>query len=91
MNLEISDEMIEKLVKDQVNTRVKDWFLQKEHKCIIREYVNQAVIAELKKFDYRKIVIDCAKEKVTKDMMEKIANQISNDIARAYADKYGDY
>ena len=91
MNIEISDEQIQKILEKQISERVKTWFAQKENKYVIRDYVNKAVECELRDFNYEAIAMDAAKEKVTKDMMDKICNSISYDIASAYAEKYGDY
>lgn len=91
MNIEISDELIEKLLEDEINKRVNTWFQQDEHEYIIREYTNQAVMKELRDFRYDKIVRDEARKQINETVVDKVCARVSQDIAKAYSEKYGGY
>ena len=90
MNIEISDEQIEKLLEKQISERVKAWFQQDKHKYIIREYTSQAVMTELRNFEYDRIVRDEARKQINEIVVEKVCARVSQDIAEAFAEKYGD-
>lgn len=92
MNIEISDELIEKFLKEEIGNRVNIWFQQNEHKYIIREYTNKAVMKELvENFEYDRIVRDEARKQINAAVIEKVCARVSQDIADAFAEKYGDY
>lgn len=91
MNIEISDEQIERLLEKQISERVNTWFQQNEHKYIIREYTNQAVMKELQNFEYERIVRDEARKQINKTVIDGVCARVSRDIADAFAEKYGDY
>lgn len=91
MNIEISDEQIEKLLEKQISERVRTWFQQDEHKYIIREYTHQAVLKELEKFEYNRIVREEARNQINKTVIDRVCARVSQDIADAFAEKYGDY
>ncbi len=90
MNIEISDAMIEELVKKQVDLRVNEWFKNKSHDYVIKEFINQAVTKELGKFDYKSEIDQQARNLVNKKVLDGVCSRISMDIAEAYAEKYGD-
>ena len=90
MNIEISDAMIEELVKKQVNLRVDEWFKVKSHDYVIKDYINQAVMKELEKFDYTREIDQQARNLVSKKVLDGVCSRISMDIAEAYAEKFGD-
>jgi hypothetical protein len=91
MNIEISDEQIEKLLEKQINERVKTWFQQDEHKFIIKEYTNKAVMKELENFEYDRIVREEARKQINGTIVGRVCARVSQDIADAFAEKYGDY
>ena len=91
MNIEINDEQIQKILEKQISERVKTWFAQQENKYIIRDYVHQAVISELRNYKYEIIAREEARKQISHDMVDKICARVSNDIADAFAEKYGDY
>ena len=91
MNIEISDELIEKLLKEEIGSRVNIWFRQDEHKYVIREYTNKAVIKELQNFEYDRIVREEARKQIDAAVIEKVCARVSQDIADAFVEKYGDY
>lgn len=91
MNIEISDEQIEKLLEKQISERVRTWFQQDEHKYVIREYTNKAVIKELENFEYDRIVRDEARKQINETIVDKVCARVSQDIAEAFAEKYGYY
>ena len=91
MNIEISDEQIEKLLEKQISERVRTWFQQDEHKYIIREYTHQAVLKELEKFEYDRIVREEARNQINGTVIDRVCARVSQDIADAFAEKYGDY
>lgn len=92
MNVDVSDELIEKIARDLIKERVKQFFNTETNKNFIRNAINsevqRIVAAELrdKHIDIKKI----AGEYTTKDLFNRVAEQISEDIAEAYAYKYGD-
>ena len=92
MNIEISDKMIEGIARDLIKERVKQFFNMETNKNFIRNTINsevqRMVSSELrdKHIDIKKI----AGEYTTKDLFNRVAEQISEDIAEAYACKYGD-
>ena len=92
MNIEVSNEMIENIARDLIKERVKQFFNTETNKNFIRKTVNsevqRIVAAELRDrhIDIKKI----AGEYTTRDLFNRVAEQISEDIAEAYAYKYGD-
>jgi len=92
MNVEISDEQIEKLVHKAVNERVKNWFGEPKNKYFIRDAIIKAVNVEVSKridetaIDIPKLVSSLA----TKELAEKITDNIGYNIASIFAEKYGD-
>lgn len=90
MNIEISDEQIERILEKQISSRVSNWFAQSENKCVIRDYTKQAVLDKLRTEDYEEIVRKQATKLVSKDIMKEVCARISEDIAEAFAEKYAD-
>lgn len=95
MNIEISNEQIEKLVEIEVHKQVDRWFSEIKNKYVIRDYVlkeaKQYVLNEIYNQDYQSIVKQQISEFTAEAVLDKVAQRISEDIAAAYADKYGDY
>ncbi len=94
MQIEISDEQINGIVGSIIETRVDAWFKDGKNKYVIREMVAQAVNTKLGTPEYSKLIREeaenSAKNLCTKDVVKKICDRVSYDIAEAYADKYGD-
>ena len=95
MNIEISNEQIKKLVEAEVHQQVNKWFSEIKNKYVIRDYIlNEAkkyVLKEINNQDYQSIVKQQISEFTAEAVIDKVAQRISEDIAAAYADKYGDY
>lgn len=91
MNIEISDEQIEKLLNKQINERVKMWFHDHDLNSLVRSTVDDIVTMELNSYDYKAMFNKEASNVMNEKILEGVCARISNDIARAYADKYGDY
>ena len=90
MNIEISDEMIEEILQKQIGEKVKAWFSQNKHEYVIKDFVNQAVMTELRDYKYENMIRDEARKQISKDVVERVCARISYDIADAFAEKYGD-
>lgn len=90
MNIEISDEQIEKLLEKEIGKKVNAWFQQDENKYVIRDYTHQAVKKELENFRYTDIAITAANKQINEAMVEKVCARVSWDIAKAFAERYGD-
>lgn len=92
MNIEISDEQIEKLLTKAVNDRVKTWFGEPKNKYFIRDAVIKAVNAQVStrvddcKIDMPKLVSSLS----TKKLAEELVDNIGYNIAAIFAEKYGD-
>ncbi len=91
MNIEISDEQIEKLLNKQINERLKMWFHDHDLNSLVRSTVDDIVTMELNSYDYKAMFNKEASNVMNEKILEGVCTRISNDIARAYADKYGDY
>lgn len=91
MNIEISDEQIEKILEKQISERVKTWFSQYNNKYVIQDHVERAVKDELMNLEYKLIIQQEARKQITKQVLDKVCASISSDIAEAFADKYGGY
>ena len=91
MNIDITDEMIEQMVAKEVEKEVKVWFAQTKHEHIVTYYVEKAVEQELRGYKYTDVIQEEARKLINKTVMDRVCNQISDDIAQAFADKYGDY
>ena len=83
MNIEISNEQIEQMIKKAVNERVKPWFGEPEHKYFIRDAIVKAVDVEVfKKVDESMIDIPkLASSLASKGLAEKIVDNIGYNIA----------
>ena len=92
MNIEISNEQIEQLIKKAVNERVKTWFGERSNKYFIRDAIIKAVGVEVRKrVDESMIDIPkLASSLASKELAEKITDNIGYNIASIFADKYGD-
>ena len=89
MNFEISDEQIARIVQEQVRDRVNKWFADNTNKYLIRDYVRQAVEKELSDYHYGQIVQEEARKQISTEVLDRVCSRVSNDIASAFADKYG--
>lgn len=90
MNIEVNDVDIQKIVEKQVADRLRSWFKERDLSRIINEAIKDVVSVEVNQrfdFTFEKIINNITK----KDILDRVANQISSDIASAYADRYGDY
>ena len=92
MNIEISNEQIEQLIEKAVNERVKTWFGEPSNKYFIRNAVIKAVDAEVcKRVDESMIDIPkLASSLASKELAEKITDNIGYKIASIFAEYYGD-
>lgn len=92
MNIDISDEMIEQMIKKAVNERVKTWFEVPSNKYFIRDAIIKAVDVEVSTrvndsmIDIPKLVSSLASKKLA----EEITDNIGYNIASIFAEKYGD-
>ena len=91
MNIEISKEDIEKIVEEHVKAYVKEWFRDNSHKYLIKDMVDRYVKTELTEMKYFDIIAEEARKITSKEVVKMVCDRISEDIAGAYADKYGDY
>ena len=91
MNIEISNEQIEQMIKEAVNERVKTWFKTEKNQFFIRDAIVKAVNVEVSKrvsdgiFDIPKLASSLISEK----LVEKITDNIGYNIAAIFAEKYG--
>lgn len=92
MNIEISNEQIEQLVNKAVNERVKTWFGEPSNKHFIRDAIIKAVDAEVcKRVDESMIDIPkLASSIASRELAEKITENIGYKIASIFAEYYGD-
>ena len=92
MNIEISNEQIEQMIKKAVNERVKTWFGKPSNEYFIRDTVIKAVDTEVaKRVDESKVDIPkLASSLASKELAEKITENIGYYIAEIFAEKYGD-
>ena len=92
MNIEISNEQIEQLIKKAVNERVKTWFGEPPNKYFIRDAIIKAVDAEVcKRVDESMIDIPkLASSIASRELAEKITDNIGYNIASIFAERYGD-
>ena len=91
MNIEISNEQIEQIIKKAVNERVKTWFGEEKNKYFIRDAIIKAVEVEVcKRVDESMIDIPkLASSLASKELAEKITDNIGYNIATVFAEKYG--
>jgi hypothetical protein len=91
MNIDVSDELIEKIARDLIKERVKQFFNTETNKNFIRNAINSEVkrIVEVELRDRRIDIEKMAKSYAEQKLFECIAGQISRDIAEAYSEKYG--
>ena len=92
MNIEISNEQIEQIIKKAVYERVSTWFGESQNKYFIRDAIVKAVKVEVcKKVDESMIDIPkLASSLASKELAEKIVDNIGYNIAAIFAEKYGD-
>ena len=92
MNIEISNEHIEQLINKAVNERVKTWFGEPSNKYFIRDAIIKAVDAEVcKRVDESMIDIPkLASSIASRELAEKITDNIGYNIASIFAERYGD-
>lgn len=92
MNVEISDEQIERIIEKAVNERVKTWFGDPQNKYFIRDETIKAVNVEVSErvnnsmIDIPKLASSLASKKLA----EEITDNIGYNIAAIFAEKYGD-
>ena len=92
MNIEISNEQIEQMIKKAVNERVKTWFGEPQNKYFIRDAIIKAVDVEVsKRVDDSMVDIPkLASSLASKKLAEEITDNIGYNIAAIFAEKYGD-
>ena len=92
MQVEISNEQIEQMIKKAVNERVKTWFAEPSNKDFIREETIKAINVETSKRvnDSMVDIPKLASSLATKELAEKITDNIGYNIACIFAEKYGD-
>ena len=90
MNIEIPNEQITEIVETEARKLVTDWFKKQESKCLIREAVNKEIVKLVTSEIHNANIDICqlVKELTSEELMRRVANQISGDIASAYADKF---
>lgn len=92
MNIEISNEQIEQMIKKAVNERVKTWFGEEKNKYFIRDAIIEAVDIEVSKRvnDSMVDIPKLASSLASKELAEKITDNIGYNIAAIFAEKYRD-
>ena len=92
MNIEISNEQIEHMIKKAVNERVKTWFGEPQNKYFIRDAIIKAVDVEVsKRVDDSMVDIPkLASSLASKELAKEIVDNIGYNIAAIFAEKYGD-
>ncbi len=92
MNIEISNEQIEQMIKKAVNERVNACFTAHQNRTFIRDAIIKAVDTEVsKRVDDSMIDIPkLASSLASKELAEKITDNIGYNIAAIFAEKYGD-
>ncbi len=88
MQIELTDAMIQQLVKEEVKAKVTQFFEDGSTKYLIRDYIDQYIKSQLKNLNIYEMASDKAKELTTEHVLNKVAERISQDIAEAYSDKY---
>lgn len=88
MQIELTDAMVQQLVKEEVKAKVTQFFEEGSAKYLIRDYIDQNIKEELKNLDIRDMISDKANELTTEHVLNKVAERVSMDIAEAYSDKY---
>ena len=78
------------MIKKAVNERVKTWFGEEKNKYFIRDAIIKAVNVEIsKRVDDSKIDIPkLASSLASKELAEKITDNIGYNIAAIFAEKY---
>lgn len=91
MNIDVSDELIEKIARDLIKERVKQFFNTETNKNFIRNAINSEVkrVVEVELRDRRIDIEKMAKSYGTPELFAMVASRISSDIAYAYSEKYG--
>ncbi len=92
MNIEISNEQIEQMIEKAVNARIKTWFDEPSNKYFIREKIADVVKSEVvKRVNESNLDIPkFASALASKELAEKVADNIGYNIASIFAEKYGD-
>lgn len=92
MAVEISNEQIEQMIEKAVNERVKTWFGDEKNKYFIRDAIIKAVDTEVSKRvnDSMVDIPKLASSLTSKELAEKIADNIGYNIASIFAEKYDD-
>ena len=90
MNIEISNEMIEKLVEKEVKAQVQKWFSKDENDGIIRYFLNKEVqgIAEKEISRHQIDIQKIGQSFVSEELFNKVAKRLSEDIADAHSDRF---
>lgn len=88
MQIELTDAMVQQLVKEEVKAKVAQFFEEVSAKYLIRDCIDQNIKEELKNLDIRDMISDKASELTTEHVLNRVAERVSMDIAEAYSDKY---
>lgn len=94
MNLEISNEMIEHMIKEEVKDQVNTWFKCNGDRVIrdsvdgeVRQIVSTDIGSQRKAIDIKEIANSLGKELIA----NKCAESICGEIAYAFAQKFENY
>lgn len=88
MNIDISDEMIEKIVEKQVAEKVKDWFSKNTLKDVVYKVVTHELYGKDSCDFYDSTIREEAKKLMSKEVLDGVCRRISADIADAVAEKF---
>ena len=86
MNIDISDEMIEKMVKEQVKARVNQYIAErtKEDPYWINNLYRNYAIYEAAKFVDEKLVKESCKELCKEQIAKKVVDEFADRIASCF-------
>ena len=91
MEINIPDELLNKVISEKtgaiIEKKVNAKMVNMDIKQMVREWKSKKVDENCSP----KLIDKVARAITTQDFLRGVCSQISNDIANAFADKYGDY
>ena len=88
MQIKVDDAIIHEAVKGEVKHQVTQWIANNPK--VIEQEVRKEIYDQVNR-KYFDIIKDKAEEIASEEVVERVCNRISTDVARAYAERYYEY
>lgn len=87
MQIEITDEQIEAVLKQVIRERIKEYLADKNIEALVAQEVQHQTKLAFNELD-QEFILNLAKENMADNLKDALCSQITSDIVTALCDKY---